>query len=480
MRPCVIMSRMSRATPLQAADVDGGLRRVLGPVSATCIVVGAIVGVGIFFTPTQVARITGNGELALWTWVVGGLVALLGALTFAELGGMYSRAGGQYEILRDSYGPAAAFCFVFCNSTAIVTGGTAIISLICADNLLAALSSRAFERSRVALLAAALYLMVAGANIVGIRWGATIQNITVFAKIAALLLVVSLALFLAPASNPTPLAAGTVEAAHAPGDSRIALLFAGLVPTLFAYGGWQYALWMGGEMKNPRRNVPLAIVLGVAIVVVVYTTVNWAYLHLLGYERVAASRALASDAVSAAWPRFGRRFIAGAVALSAFGVLNTQVMSAPRLLYGMARDGKFFGGFGRAHARFATPVRGIAFITSVALALVFVAGRNGVDRLLTGVVLVDAVFFALTGAAVMVLRRRRRDADRPVRVPGYPLVPALFVALEMAIIYGAFQVDANRSAAWIGLCWIGAAMLCYLLFFRRGATDPRLRAERAD
>ena len=461
-----MMARDMATTGVHATDPDGGLRRVLGPVSATCIVVGAIVGVGIFFTPTQVARIAGRGDLAMWTWAAGGLVALLGALTFAELGGMYRRAGGQYEILRDAYRPWVAFCFVFCNSTAIVAGGTAIIALVCAENLLAAFSAGALDGTRVSLLAAALYAGVAGANVIGIRWGAAIQNATVFSKLAVLLLVVGLALWLSPGapSSAVPVAAGSA------GGSWLQLLFAGLVPALFAYGGWQYALWMSGEVKEPRRNVPLAIVLGVVIVIIIYVTVNWAYLHLLGYARVAESRALASDAISVAWPRVGSRFVAGAVALSAFGVLNAQVMSAPRLLYGMARDGRFFAVFGTAHARFATPAHAIALITAVALGLLFAAGKGGIDRLLTGVVLVDAVFFALTGAAVIILRRRRRDADRPIRVPGYPVVPAVFVLLEVAIIFGAFQIDANRSAAWIGLCWIAAAVVCYLLFFRRGPT----------
>ncbi len=460
-----MMTRVMAITDTHATDTDGGLRRVLGPVSATCIVVGAIVGVGIFFTPTQVARIAGRGDLAMWIWAAGGLVALLGALTFAELGGMYRQAGGQYEILRDAYRPWVAFCFVFCNSTAIVAGGTAIIALVCAENLLAAFSAGTLDATRVSVLAAALYAGVAGANVIGIRWGAAIQNATVFCKLAVLLLVVGLALWLSP-TEPAPAA----PAAGAARGSWIQLLFAGLVPTLFAYGGWQYALWMSGEVKEPRRNVPLAIVLGVVVVIVIYVTVNWAYLHLLGYTRVAESRALASDAVSVVWPRVGSRFVAGAVALSAFGVLNAQIMSAPRLLYGMARDGRFFAVFGTAHARFATPAHAIALITTIALGLLFAAGKGGIDRLLTGVVLVDAVFFALTGAAVIVLRRRRRDADRPVRVPGYPVVPVVFVLLEVAIIFGAFQIDANRSAAWIGLCWIAAAVVCYLLFFRRGAT----------
>lgn len=443
---------------------DSGLRRVLGPASATAVVVGAIIGVGIFFTPTSVARIAGSGELALWIWIAGGVVALLGALTFAELGGMYPQTAGQYEALRDAFGSLVGFCFVVCNATAIVAAGTAIIAIVCAENLAAFAGGVASDRL-VTLMAVVVLLGAAGANIVGVRWGAAIQNVTVVAKVGTLLLVTALAVFVGGASTPVVGETGASVANTSTGGR----LFAGLVPALFAYGGWQYALWIGGEVKNPRRNVPLSIVLGVAIVIAIYTAANWAYLHLLGYHGVAGSRALAADAVSVAWPGLGARVIAIAVALSAFGVLNVQILSGPRLLFGMARDGRFFAAFGHAHARFATPAMAIALVASISVTLILLAGKGGIDRLLTGLVLIDAVFFALTGAALIVLRRRRPGVERPARVPFYPVVPIVFVVLECAIIYGAFQIEANRAAAWIGVVWIAVACACYALFFRRRA-----------
>jgi APA family basic amino acid/polyamine antiporter len=444
------------------SDVDTGLRRVLGPASATAVVIGAIVGVGIFFTPTLVARIAGDSGVAMWIWVAGGLVALLGALTFAELGGMYPLTAGQYEILRDAYGPLVGFCFVFCNATAIVAAGTAIISIVCAENL-AAFAGGGAGASLVTAISVLVLFAAAGANVIGVRWGAAIQNATVVAKVGALLLIAALAVFATRASAPAATAAAPAQ--HSLG----ARLFAGLVPTLFAYGGWQYALWVGGEVKNPRRNVPLAIVLGVAVVIAVYTIVNWAYFDLLGFGGVAGSSALAADAVSVVWPGVGSRVIALAVALSAFGVLNVQILSGPRLLYGMARDGRFFPVFGRAHARFATPALAIALVASISASLILLAGKGGIDKLLTGLVLIDAVFFALTGAALMVLRRKRPHAERPVRTPLYPIVPVLFVLLECVIIYGAFILSPNRAAAWIGVLWIAAACAFYALLFRRRA-----------
>jgi APA family basic amino acid/polyamine antiporter len=220
-------------------------------------------------------------------------------------------------------------------------------------------------------------------------------------------------------------------------------------------------------MKNPRRDVPLALILGVSIVIVVYLLANWAYFRLLGYDGVVQSRSLAAEAVSVVWSHAGGRIIAGAVALSAFGVLNVQILSGPRLLYGMARDGRFFSVFGRPHPRFATPAAALLLVGGLAAGLVLIAGKNGIDRLLTGVVIVDAVFFVLTGIAVLVLRRTRPGADRPVRVPLYPVVPLMFVALQLAVIVGAFSMHATRSAAWIGLCTIAAAVFLYLVRFRR-------------
>lgn len=433
------------------------------------MVVGAIVGVGIFFTPSEVARLTGGEGLALLAWAAGGLLALLGALSFAELAGMYPRSGGQYAILKDAYGAPAGFVFVFCLLTAVQAGAIAIIALVCADHLGMAVLGRELSVPGATALGVSLIVLLAAANILGVRVGAWIQNATVMAKVAALLAVSGLAVLagpLEPAPEPR-----SVAAADSPGGALAVL--AALTSVLFSYGGWQQATWVAGEVRRPRRNVPLAIVLGVILVVLIYMAVNWAYFRLLGPAGVGASEALAADAVSRAAGSLGGagggaagRGVAAAVAVSAFGVLNAQFLTGPRLAYAMAADGRFFRTFARLDPRFGTPARAVLLVAAPALALILLSGRAGIEALVSGVVLVDWVFFGLTGLAVVVLRLRRPEEWRPVRVPLYPLTPLLFVAGALATVGGAFIKSGTRSAAWLALAWILASCAVYALFFR--------------
>lgn len=437
--------------------------RVLGGVDATSVVVGAIIGVGIFFTPSRVAQLVGSGSLALVAWALAGAIALCGALTFAELGGLYNGSGAQYAILRDSYGPLPAFLYVFCNATAIQAGAVGIVAVICAQNVGVAAGAGALEGAALVLLAAALIVGLVLANILGVRWGSRIQNVTVVAKVLTLLAVTGLAV-LAPSRAAAEVASGDAGITGGPG--AVSGILAALVPAFFSYGGWQHALWISGEVREPRKILPRAIVGGVLLVIVVYLLANWAYLGLLGVRGVAESKALAADAVTTVWPGAGRRAVAAAVAVSAFGVLNAQLLSGPRLVYGMARDGRFFPVFGVLHGRSGAPVAAIGLIGGMALLLLLAAGLQGVDRLLNGVVFIDGIFFVLTGAALFVLRRRRPDADRPMRVPGYPVVPLVFVLGEVGVVAGAYLSPEVRSAALIGAAWIAGGAVLYMARFR--------------
>lgn len=442
-----------------------GLRRVLGPFDTTCIVVGAIIGVGIFFTPSRVAALAGSSGVTLLVWAVGGLIALAGALTFAELGGLYPRTAGQYHILRDSFGPLTAFLFVFCNATCIQAGAISVIAMICVQHLW--LACGIGEPQTLAILGGSTLLVVglAVANGVGVKSGSGIQKVTVCAKVLTLLVVTCVALLsdgVAAPGLPDHLTGVSPE-----GVGLVGGFFAALVPALFSFGGWQHGLWIGGEVRRSDRNVPFGIIAGVLIVVSAYLLVNWAYLHLLGWSGVAGSDAPAADAMAVVWPGKAQRVVAAAVAISAFGVLNAQLLSGPRLVYGMASQGQFFSLFARVNVRFGTPIFAICLPAGTALILLYAAGADGVDKLLTGVVVVDGVFFVLTGVALILLRRKRPQVPRPVRVPGYPFVPLLFIVGEIGVVMGAFGDPKVRQAAIFGVAWIAAAAVTYFLFFHR-------------
>jgi APA family basic amino acid/polyamine antiporter len=456
---------MGTTDSIEKHATETGLRRVMGPFGATCVVIGAIIGVGIFFTPSEVARLAGSSGMAMLAWACAGGLALTGALTYAELGGLYPRTGGQYELLRDSFGPLPAFVYVFCNATAIQAGAVAVIAIICVQNLWAAMGNQASDHFEVYVASILLIVGLAVANAIGVKWGSGIQNLTACAKVATLLVITAMGLMVDSDGSESGGVVGLQTESPAPGS--VGLVFAAMIPAMFAFGGWQHALWIGGEIRRPQRNVPFAIIVGVVFVVTVYLLANWGYLRLLGYQDVADTQTLAADAVARVWPGFGRRVIAAAVALSACGVLNAQLLSGPRLIYGMALDGKFFSPFARLSTRQRTPVRAIALIAGMALVLLLLAGEEGVGMLMTGVVFVDGVFFALTGGALFVLRRTKSEAARSVRTPGYPVVPLLFIVGEIGILVGAFVHLGNRNVALLGVGWIVAAAVCYLLFFRR-------------
>ncbi|MBX7084669.1 MAG: amino acid permease [Nannocystaceae bacterium] len=448
---------MTRTVEPQAGDA-GGLRRELGLGDTVAVVVGACVGVGIFFTPARVAAFAGDATLTMVAWALGGLVALAGALTFAEIGAMYPRTGGQYAILRDAYGPGVAFVYVVTNATAIQAGAIAVIALVCAQHIALAAMGAPLSDQAAAIAATLLVMVLAAANAAGVRWGARIQTVTVFAKVAALVAIAVMAPLGRADVPPAPLSAVAA-------DADVGLL-AALVPALFSFGGWQQATWIAGEVREPERNLPRALIAGVAIIVAVYLLTNWAYLHALGYEGAAASHSIAADAAAAVLGEPARRIIAGAVAVSAFGVLGAQLLSGPRLVFALAHDGRFFRAFGRVHAGRGTPIAAIVLLSACALALLWLAGGGGIDRLLTGVVAIDALFFAATGLASVVLWRARPRAERPLRMPAWPWVPLGFVVAELAVIAGAWVDPQVRAMVWLGVAWIVGASILYAARFR--------------
>lgn len=454
-----ITSDFMRQTESQP-DASHALSRSLGAFDATCVVVGAIIGVGIFLNPGQVARVAGSADMALAAWALGGVIAMVGALTFASLGSLYHGPGAQYDVLRDAYGAAPAFLFVHCNAI-IQAGAIAVISVICADNIGVMVNGDSLAPSFGLVLSLILIAALMAANYVGVRWGAGVQNATVVAKVATLLAITVIAA-LAPTNAPV----STSAPAGASG-AKVLTLFAAVVPAFFAYGGWQHALWIAGEVRRPERNIPFAILVGVTLVVGVYLLVNWAYLKLLGFNGVTSGGgALAANAVAQVLPEHAKRLIAGAVSVSAFGVLNAQLLSGPRLIYRMAADGRFFRAFS-VTTSFGSPGMAILLLGALAIALLICAGPARSDAIVSGVVFLDGIFFVLTALAIFRLPARREGRLGLARRFGYPIVPILFALGELGVLIGALSDSSQRNSALTGLVWLTIGVLLFVALFRR-------------
>ncbi|HKV96477.1 MAG TPA: amino acid permease, partial [Gammaproteobacteria bacterium] len=369
------------------------LPRRLGLTTGTAVVVGVIIGSGIFRVPSPIAAVAGNITGIALVWILGGLVALFGALSVAELAAMYPAAGGPYVYLREAYGRPLAFLFgwMWLLTTPI---SWAAQSLIFAEYL------AFFVPLSVTLehvIAAVLIVLVAAANYRSVKLGAIIQNLSTGAKVLAIVGLSAAIFLLAPGGVHNPLHAETLGVAKWSG------IGIGLVAALWAYDGWENLTTLSGEVRNPQRNLPLALIVGVLVVLVVYILINAAYLRALPLPQLAASKSIASDAATVVMGRAGASVVGALVMLSVFGTLNGSILSSPRVFYAMAEDGLFFKSVGKIHPRFQTPH--VAIVFSWALAIVFVFCREFLD-LAEAYVLGIWPFLALSVIGLFVLRRR--------------------------------------------------------------------------
>ena len=446
--------------------------RRLGVFSATMLVVGGIIGSGIFLNPAVVARRTGSATLTLAVWGLGAVVALLGAAVFAELGRRRPQAGGGYAYLRDAFGPLPAFLYGWALLLVISSGAIAAVAMTFAGYAAALLGAPESAQQPLALGAVALLTVV---NIVGVAPGAVTQNVFTVLKLAAL------AVLLAAGLLALVDAAGVVAAAPPPPPSDAAGLLrvvgTALVPVLFAYGGWQQTNFVAEELEAPERTLPKALALGVAIVVVVYLLANVAYLRALGLAGLAASSAPAADTIARVAGPAGRTIVAAGIAASTFGFLDLVILVSPRVYQAMARDGLFFAAFARLHPRWRTPVAAIVAQGAWASALLIV-GSYG--QLLDYVTFADWIFFGLTAASLVVLRRRDAAAgvpERGFRAPLYPWSVGAFVLAAAYVVAGAIASNPANAARGTLLLLLGVPAFAYWRRARgsaRGsATPPR-------
>jgi APA family basic amino acid/polyamine antiporter len=440
--------------------------RRIGLFSGTMLVVGGIIGSGIFLNPAIVAQRVGSARLIMLTWALGGVVALLGAFIFAELGARHPAAGGGYVYLRDAFGPLPAFLYGWALLLAIATGAAAAVAVTFASYAAPLLGLP--PRAELWLAAGAIALLSA-VNVVGVRPGTLTQNVFTLLKLVAIAALVVSAL-MAP---PIVVAAAPVARSTSP---LVLAIGTALVPVLFAYGGWQQTNFVAEEIVDAGRNLPRALVIGVAIVAAVYLAVNLTYLRALGVPALAASRAPAADVMGAYFGETGRRLIAAGIAVSTFGFLNLVILVTPRVYQAMARDGLFFARFAELHPRFRTPVAAIAVQGLWAIGLLL---SGGYGQLLDYVTFADWIFFGITAATLFVYRRRDGATVDGYRSPFFPANAILFCGACVYVVAGA--IASNPWNAVRGAVLLAAGIPVFHFWSRRarwrsGAPPANLRS----
>jgi basic amino acid/polyamine antiporter, APA family len=448
-------------------DRSPGYAPRLGLFSATMMVVGGIIGSGIFLNPAIVAARIRTAGLTLAVWVMGGIIALIGALVYAELGARRPVAGGGYVYLRDAYGRLPAFLYAWTLLLVIATGAIAAVAVTFASYTATLLGLG--PGARVPLAVAAI-VVLSSINYVGVKPGAVTQNGLTLMKLAALAVLVLAGLLL-----PHPVGANTTPLSI-PGNKVLAI-GAALVPVLFAFGGWQQTNFIAEELIQPERNLPRALVGGVIIVVGVYLLANAAYLKTLGVAGLAASVAPAADMMARLLGPWGAALMAAGIAASTFGFLSLVILVSPRVYQAMAADGLFFPTLARLHPRYRTPTAAILFQGAWAIVLTL-TGRYG--DLLDYVVFGDWIFFAATASTIFQYRaRERRDGNAGelrFRMPGYPVLPALFILAATYVVVG--SVASNPANALKGTALMAAGVPVFLFWNGRKKVRPLPSAER--
>jgi APA family basic amino acid/polyamine antiporter len=435
--------------------------RSLGTFSTTMVVIGGIIGAGIFLNPAIVAQRVHSSAFILTAWIIGGAVALIGALAFAELGARRPQAGGGYIYLTEAFGPLAAFLYGWTFLFIINSGGIAAVAVTFARYTVDLLG---ISTAYIKPLAASLLVALAGVNYFGIRSGSITQNIFTVLKLAALTVLIFVGIFLARggASSTTP--AETIQ-----GLGVVRALGIALIPVLFAYGGWQYSNNIASEIVDPERTLPKALGIGIAVVIAVYVLANVAYIRALGPTGLANSLAPAADTMRVVMGPVGAVLMGLGIVVSTIGFVNSGILSAPRMLQAMSADGLFFRFASRLHPKYRTPTGGILIqaVWAVALAL---SGTYG--QLLDYVVFGDWIFFGLIVATIFAYRRRDvRTGVTPsvFRMPGYPVLPALFVIVAAYVVVSA--VLSNPRNAMLGALLIVLGVPAFLFWRRQSAME---------
>jgi len=419
----------------------------LGLTDTAFLVMGGIVGSGIFMNPHVVAVAAPSGLAILGAWVLGGAVALAGGFIWAELAARCPGVGGQYVYLKEGFHPSVGFVYGWSNLIVTQTGGMAAVAMTFA-RYAHTISPPPWSEAVTAIVALILLTIV---NLAGVREGGRVQSVLMGLKLLAIMSLIVFGLTVAPAA-PAP-------AAPAVG---LGSFLAAMIAVLFAYGGWATATFVSGEIEDSTRTLPRALLLGTIAVVVLYVGVNWACLRALGVSGLVASEAPASEVMRHALGARGASFIAWAIAISTFGFLAQGMLTYPRVYYAMARDGLFFESIGRLHPK--TGVPHVAIVVQCVLSIATTLSGS-YEQILSWVVTVDFVFLAMTAATLFVFRRRERGKRVAPLTPGGTVTAAFFIVVSLAVVSATFVVEPLRSL--IGWTIVASGIPVYLFWRRR-------------
>ena len=418
------------------------------------MIIGTVIGSGIFLVPGPVLHAVGNSvPLALTVWVAGGILSLLGAVTYGELSAMKPQAGGLYVYIRDCFGHFPAFLFGWTLFFVISSGSIATLAVAFSNYM-----GEFVELSQWGMKAIAIgvILVTTVVNIRGTRQSADLLNVTTTIKVFAILTFTAILLW----AGKSPILGGTTLADH-PASLEAGFGLA-MISVLWAYEGWQYVTYSAGETVDPQRVFPRAFLLGTSVLIAIYVLANLGYLRALGASGVAGSSRVAASALGVVVGVHAGKVVALAILISMFSAANSIALNAPRVYYAMARDGVFFNSLSRVHPRFGTPAFAIAAggIWSAVL-----AASGTFEQLLTYVVFIGWIFYALAAASIFVYRKHFPDAMRPYRVPMYPATPLLFIAAAMALVLNTVVTQPLRAGVGLSIVFLGAPAYA---FWRRG------------
>jgi APA family basic amino acid/polyamine antiporter len=457
------------ATQAQGSTGKLELLRQLNGWHATSIVVGTIIGSGIFLVPAEMMQAVGTARMVYAVWIVGGILSFFGALTYAELGAMKPQAGGEYVFIRDAYGPAGGFLyawtwFIIAKPASIATVTTGIVRVLGTFPALAFLSRTALHAgvalSWGQLLAIALTIAISALNYTGVHRAGNFQLIFTGLKIAMVLAIVACC-FAYQGGSWQNFAGFAVGA-----KGGVAGFMAALVAALWAYDGWNDLNMVAGEVKSPEKTIPLALIAGVAVVGALYMMTNAAVQYVLPASAVAASQHAASDAMRLAAGAAGAALVTAGMAISMLVTLNGTVMSGARVPYAAARDGLLWTSLARVHPRFRTPA--VAIVVQCLLAIVLLAISGKFRELFSLAIFAEWLFYMIAASTIFVFRRGAPLAVRPYRTWGYPLVPAIFVLASALLLYYTFMDNLRLSFGGVVVILAGLPVYSHFARKKRG------------